>query len=298
MTQTILVYGANGAQMNAGTHALIKSGHKLRVLCRTQSNADEWEANGAYPFIGEMGNLDSLISASQGCDAIFLLVPLIRSEANLGITYGLNALKAAKIAGVSRVIWNTGGPIMDESSETDSGAVVLRQLRKDQFSFLGLTPITYMENLLGPWTTIGLSKGKLPYPTPANFQMQWGAAIDFGRIADKALEQDNLPNDILRLGGPSPLDGHDLARIIGGVLGKDVTFEVMPARDFQTILEQSAGPRVAAMIGGMYGAIQADPAQFQPGFLTDAGDIERRFDLKLTSLADWTKSHADALQSR
>lgn len=297
MTQTILVYGANGAQMHGGTQALIKSGHKVRVLCRTQSNASEWEAKGASSVIGEMRDLDSLIRASQGCDAVFLLVPLIRSEANLGITYGLNALKAAEIAGITRIIWNTGGPIMDEASETDPGAVVLRQLRKDKFSFLGLTPITYMENLLGPWTTAGLAKGTLPYPTPAKFQMQWGAAIDFGRIADKALQQDKLPNEVLRLGGPSPLDGYDLVRILSDVLGKDITFEVMPAQDFQAILEHSAGPRVAAMIGGMYGAVQANPEQFQTGFLADPTDIERRFDLKLTTLADWAKDNASGLLS-
>ncbi|MDP5220365.1 NmrA family NAD(P)-binding protein [Ruegeria sp. 2205SS24-7] len=227
MKQTILVYGANGAQMNAGTKELIKAGHTIRVLCRTEENAAAWAAQGAETAIGEMGDLDSLLTASRGYDAIFLLVPLFREADELGITYGLNALEAAKVAGITRVIWNTGGPIMDETSETDSGAVVLRQLRADGFSFLGLTPITYMENLFGPWTLAGLKNGKLAYPTPADFKMQWVAAKDFGRVADRAL-QGEFPNAIMPLGGPAGLDGADLARILGASLGRPLAFETMP----------------------------------------------------------------------
>ncbi|WP_306141803.1 NmrA family NAD(P)-binding protein [Roseibium sp. MMSF_3412] len=296
MKQTILVYGANGAQMNAGTKELINAGHTVRVLCRTEENAADWAAQGAETVIGEMSNQDSLVKASQGCDAIFLLVPLFRDSEELGITYGLNSLNAAKEAGITRVVWNTGGPIMDETSETDAGAVILRQLRANEFSFLGLTPITYMENLFGPWTLAGLNDGKLAYPTPVDFKMQWVAAKDFGRVADKAL-QGELPNAVLPLGGPAGLDGNDLARILGEALGKSLTFETMPAPEFQAYLAKGAGERVAGIVGGMYGAIQADAAPFQPGFVTDASDIEQRFGLTQTSLEDWSAEHKAILSA-
>lgn len=294
MKQTILIYGANGAQMNAGTRELIKRGHTVRVLCRTEDSAAAWAAAGAQTAMGEMGDLDALVRASHGCDAIFLLVPLVRDSDELGTTFGLNALKAAIHAGINRVIWNTGGPIMDETSSSEPGAIILRQLRANGFSFLGLTPITYMENLLGPWTLAELKNGSLAYPTPADFKMQWVAARDFGRVADSALATD-LPNEVLPLGGPAALNGHDLARIIGATIDRPLIFQTMPAKAFEDHLATGAGPRVAAMIGGMYGAIQANAAQFQPGFLTDPSDIEGRFGITLTSLEDWAEEHSSIL---
>lgn len=294
MPLNILAYGVNGAQMNAGTQALIDAGHHVRAFTRSPDSAEHWEKLGADIVTGDMADIDVLRRASEGQDALFLHVPLIIDPNDDRSGYGLNALKAAKEAGINRVIWNTGGPIMDPSSKTDANAILLRTLQDEGFSFLGLTPITYMENLLGPWTIAGLTKGKLFYPTPAKFKMQWGAAADFGRVADKAL-QGELPNEVIALGGPVALDGDELANIIGKVLGRNLSFETMEADEFQRQLSEVAGPQVGGMIAGMYGGIQANPEQFEPSFITDSGAIETRFDMKLTSLADWVSKHQTLL---
>jgi len=120
--------------------------------------------------------------------------------------------------------------------------------------------------------------------------MQWVAAADFDRVTDRALQRD-LPNEILRLGGPAALDGYDLTRIMGDVLGHDLTFDTMPASEFERQLAQLAGPHVAGMIAGMYGGIQANANDFQPRFLIDAEAIETRFDIKLTSISEWVSEH-------
>jgi len=290
MPLKILSYGANGAQMAAGTQALIDAGHQVRAFTRSSNGAERWKAAGVDVVTGDMADVETLRRASEGQDALFLHVPLITDPNDDRNAYGVNALKAAKDAGITRVVWNTGGPIMDPSSTTDPGAVLWRRLQEDGFSFLGLVPITYMENLLGPWTFEGLARGKLAYPTPASFKMQWGAAADFGRVADKALQGD-LPNKVLRLGGPAALDGDDLARIMGEVLGRNLTYDVMTPATFESQLSVLAGAHVAGMIAGMYGGVQANPDQFQPGFLTDPSEIENRFNLKLTSFADWVSRH-------
>lgn len=290
MPLKILAYGANGAQMAAGTQALVDAGHHVRAFTRSSNGADRWKVSGVDVVTGDMADLNTLRRASEGQDALFLHVPLITDLNDDRNAYGLNALQAARDTGITRVVWNTGGPIMDPSSTTDPGAVLWRKLQEDGFSFLGLVPITYMENLLGPWTLKGLAHGKLPYPAPTSFKMQWGAAADFGRVADKALQGD-LPNEVLRLGGPAALDGDDLARIMGEVLGLDLTFDVMTPTAFQAQLSVLAGARVAGMIAGMYGGVQANPDQFQPGFLADPSEIETRFNLKLTPFADWVSNH-------
>ena len=276
--------------MAAGTQALVDAGHHVRAFTRSERGAKRWKAAGVDTVVGDMADLDTLRRASEGQDALFLHVPLITDPDVDRNAYGLNALQAAKDAGIKRIVWNTGGPIMDPSSTTDPGAVLLRAMQDGGFSFLGLTPITYLENLLGPWTTAGLAQGKLLYPTPASFKMQWGAAADFGRVASHAL-QGHLPNEVIALGGPAALDGDDLARIAGDFLDLNLVFETMPAAEFEAQLSQLAGPAVAGMIAGMYGGIQANPDQVQPGFVADANAIETRFNLKLTPFADWLAQH-------
>ena len=147
-----------------------------------------------------------------------------------------------------------------------------------------------MENLAGPWTVSGLAEGRLSYPTPESFKMCWVAAADFGRMADKAM-QGQLPNEVIALGGQAALDCPDQAQIMGETLLLALTIDTMLDSNFEAQLGALAGPEVAGMIGGLYGGIQANPDQFQPGFLTDAVAIEERFGLELTSLAHWASQH-------
>lgn len=294
MPLNILAYGVNGSQMASGTQALVDAGHKVRALTRSEAGAERWNAAGIETVVANMGDADSLTKASEGQDAIFLHVPIVRGAEDDGAVFGLNALNAAKAAGVDRIVWNTGTPIMDPSSQTDPNAIILRAIQDGSFSFLALTPVLYMENLLGPWTTSKLPDGKLAYPTPVDFKVNWVAAADFGRVADKALECE-LPNDLVQLGGPAPIDGRDLASTIGKTLGRKLDFELVTAYDFENQLAPFTGPSVAGMVAGMYGAIQASPEQLQPGFLVDSSSIESRFGLKLTSLAAWAQQHKSYL---
>jgi len=71
----------------------------------------------------------------------------------------------------------------------------------------------------------------------------------------------------------------------------------MPASEFEQHLSPMAGAQVAGMIAGMYGGIQANPDAFQPGFVPEASTIESRFDLQLTSLADWIHTHLSRFKS-
>ena len=294
MSLNILAYGVNGAQMAAGTQALVDAGHKVRALTRSAAGTERWKAAGVETVVADMGDAEALKRASAGQDAVFLHVPIVRGPDDDGAAFGLNAINAAKAAGINRIVWNTGTPIRDPSSQTDPNAIILRALQDGEFSFLAISPVLYMENLLGPWTTGALAGGKLTYPIPANFDVNWVAAADFGRIAAKAL-QGELPNEVITLGGPASIDGRTVADTVGQTLGRDLDFETLDAADFESQLIPFTGAHVAGMVAGMYGAVQGNPEQFQPGFLVDGPAIESRFGLKLTSLSDWAAQHRSYL---
>ncbi len=295
----ILVYGANGSQTGAGTQILMDSGYEIRVLMRGEEKAQAWATKGAEVAIGQMDDLDSLIRASEGCDAIFLLIPTFRDSDEEGITYGVNAIKAAKAAGISKVIWNTAAPVVAEDSEqaaTDPGAQVVRQLKAEGLSYLALQPTLYMENFLGPWTVQRLKTENIfSYPIPLNFKAHWVASSDFGLIADAALKSD-LPNEIVQLGGPQALDGAEIAEIFSRVLNRQIIFETMPIDTFREHLLQAGNPRIAAIIAGLYQAIQGAPNQLEPAFTVDSEKLSNRFNVSLTSLESWVSAHQAMLK--
>ncbi len=293
----ILVYGANGTQAGAAAEVLMESGHQVRVLMRSNEKARPWVSKGAEVALGDMGDLDSLKRASEGCDAVFLLVPTFRSSNEDGVNFGLNAVKAAKAAGISKIVWNTSGPIADENSDqadTDPGARILRQLKIEGISFLGLQPTIYMENFLAPWVTDSLrTNNVLTYPIPPNFKIQWVAARDFGVVAAAALTRE-LPNEIVQLGGPRALDGDQLADIFSLSLGRRLLFKTMPIETFRNSLTSLAGPHIAEIVGGLYQAIQTAPEQLQPAFVLNPGSLVNRFNVTLTSLENWVSLHQNS----
>lgn len=296
----ILVYGANGAQVGAAAQALMESGYTVRVLMRSEEKAQSWVAKGAEVALGDMGNIDSLKRAGEGCDAAFLIVPTFRASNEDGVNFGVNAVKAAKAAGISKIIWNTSGPIAAETSEqadTDPGARILSQLKAEGLSFLGLQPTTYMENFLGPWVIDRLMADNiLAYPIPHDFKIQWVAARDFGVVAAAVL-QGELPNEVVQLGGPQALDGDQLADIFSHSLGRQLSFETMPIETFRDSLTAAAGPHIAGIVAGLYQAIQTAPEQLQPAFVLDSESLSRRFNVTLTSLETWISSYHDLFKS-
>lgn len=292
----ILVYGANGAQGGPAAQALIDGGHNIRVLMRSEEKGAAWVTKGAEVAIGDMTDIDALTRAGEGCDAVFLVLPTFRDSDQEGVIFGSNAVKAAKAAGITKIIWNTSGPVAAEGTEEaaiDPAANVLREMKAEGISFLGLQPTLYMENLLGPWTVERLKTNNiLSYPIPQTFKVQWVAARDFGIIAAAALPG-VLPNEIIQLGGPQAIDGDDLIATFNRVLGLQATFETMPIETFHNHLTQAAGPRLAGIISGLYQAIQTAPEQLQPGFILNAAEITTRFNVTLTSLDSWVSDHQE-----
>lgn len=292
----ILVYGANGSQAGAGAQALMENGHQVRVLMRSEEKARPWAAKGAEVALGDMGDIDSLKRASRSCDAVFLLVPTFRASNEDGVNFGVNAVKAAKAEGISKIVWNTSGPIADENSEqadTDPAACILRQLKAEGLSFLGLQPTIYMENFLGPWVIDRLKTDNvLAYPILHDFKIQWVAARDFGVVAAAAL-QGELPNEVVQLGGPQALDGDQVADIFSHSLGRPLPFKTMPIEAFRDSLTAAAGPHIASIVAGLYQATQTAPEQLQPAFVLDSESLSRRFNVTLTSLESWISSYHD-----
>ncbi|NJL77110.1 MAG: NmrA family NAD(P)-binding protein [Saprospiraceae bacterium] len=103
----VLVYGGTGSQASQTVLKLLEKGHTPFVLTRDPKKAEALSSKGAKIVVGNTGNVESLIQASEGIDAVALMTPLF-SEVLPKIA-AENAITAAKAANVKLIVWNTSG---------------------------------------------------------------------------------------------------------------------------------------------------------------------------------------------
>jgi uncharacterized protein YbjT (DUF2867 family) len=96
----ILVTGGTGIVGSQVVRRLVEQGQRVSVLMRPGEKARSLPA-GAHGIMGDLDDPASLSKAMQGIERVFLLTPLHPREAELGI----NAVKAAKSAGVRRLVY-------------------------------------------------------------------------------------------------------------------------------------------------------------------------------------------------
>ena len=171
---SILVYGATGAQGRPVAQQLIAAGHKVRLLVRPSQLArvSDLEDRGATVVEGDLTDPASLARASAGVDGVFLLIPFFDPR----LDYAINAIDAARAAGVQKIVWNATGkilPVHTGSRNVDVRRDILAHLEASGLSFVALQPTVYMENLLGPWTAPEVAAhDRLAYPIPNTVRLQ------------------------------------------------------------------------------------------------------------------------------
>ena len=134
----ITVHGATGSQGSPVAALLTSAGHRVRPATRA-SGVDLLEPA-------------SLAAAYDGADAVVLQLPLVYDERALEMA--ANAARAAERAGIEHLVVNASTPVPPEPIGVPfidarliaAGAHVPRVTL--------LQPLTYMENLLGPWSAV------------------------------------------------------------------------------------------------------------------------------------------------
>jgi 2-alkyl-3-oxoalkanoate reductase len=69
----VFITGATGVLGKRVVKKLLESNHKVSALCRSETNVDQIRKAGAVPVSGNLFDRQEMISAANGCDAIFHL---------------------------------------------------------------------------------------------------------------------------------------------------------------------------------------------------------------------------------
>lgn len=287
----VLVYGATGTQAKPVVHQLIAKGHEAVAFTRDAAKATALKEAGATVVEGDLLNYEEVLKANEGVEAIALLVPFFMQQP---MEAGLNAVKAAKNAGVKYVVWNTSGPLLPEkvgNPSYDARLDVHEALKESDIPYVILQPTVYAENLLGPWTAPFVKEqDKVAYPTPVDYSMGWLPATDMAKAVVAALENKELAGSNMMISGLETLDGTQLAASFTKGLGRKIDYYAMPPKEFGGIVDQVMGAGAGDEVAAQYQAIWDGHAK--PVFAVPMEDTLKKLNVEFTPLSEWVKSFA------
>ncbi len=290
--KSILVYGATGQQAGPVARRLLERGFQVKVLTRNVDRAADLKALGAAVVTGDFTDRESLRSANEGMDGVFLLVPFLDPQPE----HGYNAVDAARDAGVRLIVWNPTGTIMPVRTGNpglDVRLDILDHLRASGLPHIVLQPTAYMENFLGAWTAPEVAeKDIFAYPIPKAASMQMISHEDAAAFAVAAFERPQLANSMYEIGGPESLGGDAMAERFTSALGRRIKFRPMPPREFGEVLDRAYGPGAGAGATAFYEAAQSDPSLISTNI--DITSVLQALPVELTSLEKWVKIHTDS----
>lgn len=290
----VLVYGATGSQQFPVIAALQHKGVSVHAVTHSESGLQRLQNTGATPVLADMADAGRLREISKDMDAVSLLVPFFLSNPADGLQYAMNAIDAARDAGVKLLVWNTSGFLLPE--KTGNIALDLRNDVRDYLQESGLPhiiiqPSVYAENLLGPWTAPFVKdQGKLAYPAPVDMPVGWIATGDVATIVAAAICSPHLAGRSFRISGLENLTGDQLALRFSTALGQDISYHHLPPQQFGAILDSLYGERAGKPAEEVYQRM-AETREYPVTYAPETKEVLDLLQARFTSIQDWVTRH-------
>jgi len=212
----ILVIGGTGKVGSALVEALADRDVDARVLSRSAGEV----GRGIELAVGDLTRPETLPAAFAGVDRCYLLTPLAPDE----VEQGLNAVEAARAAGVERLVFQS---VLRAAEAPDvphfaSKVRVLDRIRDSGLAWTALFPGSFYQNdfafrdlILGP----GL------YPNPVGSGgINRVDVRDIADVAAAALLGDGFESREVPVVGPDTWTGPSIAAVYAEILGRPVRY--------------------------------------------------------------------------
>lgn len=227
----ILITGATGGIGSQVVSMLHGAGADVRAMCRRPQQVQDFEGRGIRARLGDLSDPESLTTAMQGIDTLFLLTLARRDQA----AFGRNAVRAAERSGVRRVVHLSTGDANPVSDVPWAAAPARTDalLRVSSLGWTLLKPSAFMQNLFDSAPVI--RRGLLPQTT-GNGVAGWIDTEDIARVASRVLVEAGHEKREYTLTGPELLSMRDIASTLADTLGHPVRFIDLPAPAFRLLL--------------------------------------------------------------
>lgn len=292
MSRKVLITGATGDTGRAAVRESLALGLEVRAMVRRHdARSEALAALGAEIVIGDLLEIDTVVSAMTGVDAAYFVWPV---QPGL-ITATVNFAQAAKETGVGTVI-NLSQRSADRTSTSDScrDSYIAEQV----FNWSGvpvihLRPTYFLEWLLYPWQLPYLQKGILRMPVGKGRHAPI-AADDQGRaIAALLNNPEGHIGTTIPLSGPVEMDHEQLAAELSEALGRTIVFQDLPIDEYTASLTgMGVPPYIVQHLGGAM-------LDYQHGHMAGADDnVEKLTGRRSMTVGEFARLHADTLNGK
>jgi uncharacterized protein YbjT (DUF2867 family) len=297
MARTVAVIGASGRQGGAQVQQLVKAGFRVKALSRSP---DPFYGKGIPEGVevvpADLYDEASLVSAFEGAEGVFHTHPL-RARADRAVLVA-SVGRAAKQAGVNRVVWNTSSWIPDRPGDPYTYAGNTAGINALFRTGVGATifgSVLFMDNMLTNWARDSIVKeGKFVYAHRPDLLANWISLDDVARIMIHALDRPDMEGAWMNIGGPERLKPTEVAARISPALGRTITYEACTPEEFGRKLAYAAGDAmgkeerdtIAEQIGAFYQYNNSAPTR---PFEVDYEALRERIPFELESVGEWAK---------
>jgi len=214
----ILVIGGTGRVGNPSVQSLVDRGEDVHVLTRSEKKAGSLPST-AKGIIGDLENADTLDSAFDGVDTLFLITANGETEVDRGV----NAVNAAVAAKVQKIVFLS--VVIPENIQVphyESKKPIEKAIRQSGAIYTFIRPNFFFQNdlLLGQ---VIMNYGLYTMPV-GNVGQNRIDARDIADAAVRALTTSDLDNTDIRLHGPETLTADRVSSIYSKHLGKEVKY--------------------------------------------------------------------------
>lgn len=220
-TSTILAVGAAGKFAGFVIPALAKRGAKVRGLVQKAAQTERVLKQGASEVVvGDLNDRASLEVALKGVSSVFYIAPaFLPDEAAIGV----RMVAAARQAGVRRFVFSSViHPVLSRLPNHALKAPVEEAVLNSQLEYTFLHPTVLFQNYGDAWNRI-VETGVLAEPWSNDTSFSRVDYRDVAEVAAIALTGERLLYGTFELCAEGWLNRHDVASLVGEVLGRPIT---------------------------------------------------------------------------
>ena len=283
-----IIHGATGAQGSPVLSALTSAGCTAIAAVRHPETVPA----GIAARQVDLTSADSLASAYEGADGVFIHLPMGAPEA--AAAQARAVVEAVTRARPGRVVISTSGQIVDQpgsplQAPADSPIMTLIDgVTGSGVPTAVVAPRLYLENLLLPVVLTPVrEEGVLRYPLPASFPVSWSSHLDVAEVVARLLTDASPTTGTVAVGHRPGLTGPDLAASFSSRLGREVRFEGVTPEAFGELITPLFGPAAAPVVE-LYQVLNT-----QDGSTIDEdGSAQELLGLRPRSIEQWLKDLA------
>ena len=283
-----IIHGATGAQGSPVLSALTSAGRTAIAAVRHPETVPA----GIAARQVDLASADSLASAYEGADGVFIHLPMGAPEA--AAAQARAVVEAVTRARPGRVVISTSGQIVDQpgsplQAPADSPIMTLIDgVTGSGVPTAVVAPRLYLENLLLPVVLTPVrEEGVLRYPLPASFPVSWSSHLDVAEVVARLLTDASPTTGTVAVGHRPGLTGPDLAASFSSRLGREVRFEGVTPEAFGELITPLFGPAAAPVVE-LYQVLNT-----QDGSTIDEdGSAQELLGLRPRSIEQWLKDLA------